>query len=104
VLAELASDGGARRDDRGSRSRWPSGCARAAAEPAFKGYRGYPATLCASVNDEVVHGIPAQRALADGDIISLDMGVKLDGFLRRLGGDGPRRARSQGKTCNGCCA
>ena len=52
----------------------------AGAEPAFKGYRGYPATLCASVNDEVVHGIPAQRALAGGDIISLDMGVKLDGF------------------------
>jgi methionyl aminopeptidase len=52
----------------------------AGAEPAFKGYRGYPATLCASVNDEVVHGIPADRALAAGDIISLDMGVKLDGF------------------------
>jgi methionyl aminopeptidase len=52
----------------------------AGAEPAFKGYRGYPATLCASVNDEVVHGIPARRALAEGDIISLDMGVKLDGF------------------------
>ena len=52
----------------------------AGAEPAFKGYRGYPATLCASVNDEVVHGIPGDRALAEGDIISLDMGVKLDGF------------------------
>ena len=52
----------------------------AGAESAFKGYRGYPATLCASVNDEVVHGIPANRALAEGDIISLDMGVKLDGF------------------------
>jgi methionyl aminopeptidase len=51
------------------------------AEPAFKGYRGYPATLCASVNDEVVHGIPsAARALKPGDIVSLDMGVKLDGF------------------------
>ena len=46
----------------------------AGAAPAFKGYRGYPATLCASVNDEVVHGIPAKRALAEGDIISLDMG------------------------------
>jgi methionyl aminopeptidase len=52
----------------------------AGAEPAFKGYRGYPATLCASVNDEVVHGIPGDRTLAEGDIISLDMGVKLDGF------------------------
>jgi methionyl aminopeptidase len=49
--------------------------------PAFKGYRGYPATLCASVNDEVVHGIPAKRALNEGDIISLDMGVKLNGFF-----------------------
>jgi len=52
------------------------------AEPAFKGYRGYPATLCASVNDEVVHGIPSpSRALKPGDIVSLDMGVKLDGFF-----------------------
>ncbi len=51
------------------------------AEPAFKGYRGYPATLCASVNEEVVHGIPsAARVLRTGDIVSLDMGVKLDGF------------------------
>lgn len=51
------------------------------AEPAFKGYRGYPATLCASVNDEVVHGIPSEsRTLQEGDIVSLDMGVKLDGF------------------------
>ena len=50
------------------------------AEPAFKGYRGYPATLCASINEQVVHGIPSTRALVDGDIISLDMGVKLNGF------------------------
>lgn len=51
------------------------------AEPAFKGYRGYPATLCASVNDQVVHGIPsAATTLVEGDIISLDMGVKLNGF------------------------
>jgi methionyl aminopeptidase len=52
----------------------------AGAEPAFKGYRGYPATLCASVNEQVVHGIPGPRALVEGDIISLDMGVKLNGF------------------------
>jgi methionyl aminopeptidase len=50
------------------------------AEPAFKGYRGYPATLCASVNEQVVHGIPSGRTLSEGDIISLDMGVKLNGF------------------------
>jgi len=52
----------------------------AGAEPAFKGYRGYPSTLCASVNEQVVHGIPSKRALVEGDIISLDMGVKLNGF------------------------
>src|SRR5690349_24892825 len=52
----------------------------AGAEPAFKGYHGYPASLCASVNEQVVHGIPSARALVDGDIISLDMGVKLNGF------------------------
>ena len=50
------------------------------AEPAFKGYRGYPATLCASVNEQVVHGIPSARPLNEGDIVSLDMGVKLNGF------------------------
>lgn len=50
------------------------------AEPAFKGYRGYPSTLCASVNEQVVHGIPSTRALGEGDIISLDMGVKLNGY------------------------
>jgi len=50
------------------------------AEPAFKGYRGYPATLCASVNEQVVHGIPNRTPLASGDIVSLDMGVKLNGY------------------------
>ncbi len=49
--------------------------------PAFKGYRGFPATLCVSVNDEVVHGIPSPaRVLRAGDIVSIDMGVKLGGF------------------------
>jgi methionyl aminopeptidase len=52
----------------------------AGAEPAFKGYRGYPATLCASVNEQVVHGIPGSKALVAGDIVSLDMGVKLNGY------------------------
>ena len=53
----------------------------AGAEPAFKGYRGYPATLCASVNEEVVHGIPSKsRTLREGDIVSLDIGVKVSGF------------------------
>lgn len=53
----------------------------AGAVPAFKGYRGFPATVCASVNDEVVHGIPSDRRLRDGDILSLDMGVKLEGYF-----------------------
>jgi methionyl aminopeptidase len=52
----------------------------AGAEPAFKGYHGYPATICASVNEQVVHGIPSKRALVEGDIVSIDMGAKLDGF------------------------
>ena len=54
---------------------------QAGAEPAFKGYHGYPATICASVNEQVVHGIPSKRPLADGDILSIDMGAKLDGFF-----------------------
>jgi methionyl aminopeptidase len=53
----------------------------AGAEPAFKGYRGFPSTLCVSVNEEVVHGIPSKRKLAEGDIISIDMGVRLNGFF-----------------------
>ena len=53
----------------------------AGAEPAFKGYHGYPATVCASVNEQVVHGIPSSRPLVDGDIVSIDMGAKLDGFF-----------------------
>jgi len=48
--------------------------------PSFKGYRGYPASLCVSVNDEIVHGIPGKRVLCEGDIVSLDFGVILDGF------------------------
>lgn len=50
------------------------------AYPAFKGYRGYPASVCASINEQVVHGIPSSRKLRDGDIISIDVGVKYKGF------------------------
>ena len=50
------------------------------ATPNFLNYNGYPATICASVNDEVVHGIPSKRELRDGDIISIDMGCILDGW------------------------
>jgi len=51
------------------------------AKPAFKGYRGFPASLCISVNDEVVHGIPSsKRVLRQGDIVGLDFGVIYDGY------------------------
>lgn len=48
--------------------------------PSFKNYRGFPANLCVSVNDEIVHGIPGERVLQEGDLVSLDVGAKLDGF------------------------
>ena len=48
--------------------------------PAFKGYRGYPASLCTSINEEIVHGIPSSRALKEGDIIGLDFGALYEGF------------------------
>jgi len=47
---------------------------------SFKGYRGFPASICTSVNEEVVHGIPGNRVLKEGDIISLDFGAQLNGF------------------------
>jgi methionyl aminopeptidase len=50
------------------------------AEPAFKGYRGYPASLCTSVNEEIIHGIPSSRDLREGDIIGLDFGVRWEGY------------------------
>jgi methionyl aminopeptidase len=49
--------------------------------PEFKGYRGYPAAICASVNDEVVHGIPGKRALCEGDIVGIDVGVRKSGYV-----------------------
>ncbi len=50
------------------------------AVPAFKGLYGFPATICASLNDEVVHGIPSDRVIRDGDIVSIDVGAVVDGF------------------------
>lgn len=63
--------------------RWAEAFIRAheGAEPAFKGLYGFPATLCISVNHEVVHGIPSpRRTLREGDVVSVDCGVKLEGF------------------------
>lgn len=69
-VSTLDLDALARRlmDERGSKS-------------AFLGYRGYPAAICVSVNDEVVHGLPGPRKIGIGDVVSLDVGVEYDGFL-----------------------
>ena len=56
-------------------------CRDMGAVSAFKGYRGYPASLCTSINEEIVHGIPSSRKLREGDIISLDFGVICNGFF-----------------------
>jgi len=53
---------------------------RRGVKPSFKGYHGFPANLCVSVNDEIVHGIPGERVLHEGDIVSLDAGVIFKGF------------------------
>lgn len=53
---------------------------KAGAESSFMGYHGYPATICVSVNDEVVHGIPGDRTLAEGDIVSIDCGAIVSGW------------------------
>jgi methionyl aminopeptidase len=50
------------------------------AYPAFKGYRGFPSSICVSVNEEVVHGIPGERVIREGEIVSVDMGVFKDGY------------------------
>ena len=49
--------------------------------PVFLGYQGYPATVCVSVNDEIVHGIPGEREIADGDVVSIDLGCVYKGFV-----------------------
>jgi methionyl aminopeptidase len=77
ALAEAARPGVTTKElDRVARER----IQKAGARPAFLGYRGYPATLCISVNEEVVHGIPGPRKLREGDIVGLDLGCVVDGF------------------------
>ncbi len=56
-------------------------CRRRKVKPAFKNYRGYPGSICVSINDEVVHGIPSHRRLQAGDIVSIDFGVRYDGYF-----------------------
>ena len=54
---------------------------RHGATPTFKGYRGFPASICASVNEEIVHGIPGKRVLKEGDLIKVDVGATIEGFI-----------------------
>lgn len=56
-------------------------CRKRKVKPAFKHYRGYPRSLCVSINDEVVHGIPSKRRLQEGDLVSVDFGVRYDGYF-----------------------
>lgn len=51
------------------------------AEPAFKGYKGFTSSICTSINEEIVHGIPGPRKLKEGDILSLDVGIKYEGYF-----------------------
>ncbi|MFZ2357530.1 MAG: type I methionyl aminopeptidase [Candidatus Omnitrophota bacterium] len=51
------------------------------AEPAFKGYKGFASSICTSINEEIVHGIPGLRKLKEGDILSLDLGIKYEGYF-----------------------
>ncbi len=67
---------------------------KAGAVSAFKGYRGYPANICISINEEVVHGIPSERKIKEGDIVSLDVGVIKDGFFGDVAGTFPAGAIS----------
>ena len=53
---------------------------RLGAKPSFKGYRGFPATICVSFNEEIVHGIPGERIVSDGDVLSLDVGAIVGGY------------------------
>ncbi len=81
--------------------------ARLGAKPSFKGYRGFPAALCVSVNDEVVHGIPGKRLLREGDIVSLDFGAIFDGFQGDAAvtvgvGKVPPEARQLMEAAEGC--
>lgn len=77
VLADAAQPGVTTRElDQIARER----IERSGARPAFLGYRDYPATLCISVNEEVIHGIPGRRKLREGDIVGLDLGCVVDGY------------------------
>ena len=68
------------------------------AKPAFKGYRGFPATVCTSFNEQIVHGIPSSRKIQDGDLLSIDVGLVLEGWFSDMAftqGFGNLNAKSQ---------
>ena len=66
---------------RRARRGWPRTHIRSGARrPSFLGYHGFPGSICVSVNEEVVHGIPGDRVLADGDVVSIDCGAIVDGW------------------------
>lgn len=76
----------------------------AGATPSFLGYHGFPATLCLSVNDEVVHGIPGDRVVADGDVLSIDCGAVVGGYhgdaaVTVCVGDVPAEVRAMVEVC-----
>ena len=73
-----------------------SACADLKAVPVFLGYHGFPAALCASINEELVHGIPGDRALQEGDLLKIDIGVGFDGFI----GDMARTVRVGDPKCD----
>ena len=78
ILAEAVRPGLVRKElDRIVRSEF----AARGAKPTFLGYQGYPASVCVSVNDEIVHGIPDDRVLREGDIVSIDLGATYEGFV-----------------------
>ena len=82
---------------------------RLGARASFKGYHGFPASICVSINDEVVHGIPGDRILRDGDIVSLDFGAIVDGFHGDAGitvpvGEVSKQARDLIETAEGALA
>ena len=54
---------------------------RQGAKPTFMGYHGFPASICTSINEEIVHGIPSKRVLMDGDIVKVDVGATIEGFI-----------------------
>lgn len=79
----------------------------AGARPGFLGYQGFPKSICVSINDEAVHGIPGRRRIEDGDIVSLDLGLVLDGFWADMGctvpvGNVPAEARKLVRVTDEC--